>query len=179
MRIKVPAGPWTISARDDRVMLPRGPAEFGGGYYIVHPEGLIRDWDGGRIALAPPAARLDFNRDFPSAWRPAWAQPGAGPHLLSAPETRAVAAFLRDHRNIHGAQLHHTAGMILRASALYGDEQIPPLDRRAFQAIGALGTAATGYPCPSPFHRNPYQPGSPRTGCRSTGSTTTSASSPA
>ncbi|HUZ03306.1 MAG TPA: M14 family metallopeptidase, partial [Thermomicrobiaceae bacterium] len=168
MRVKDPAGPWKVSARDRRIMLRREPHEYGGEYYFVHPEGLIRNWDGGRITPAPSPAGLDFNRNFPADWQPDWVQTGSGPSPLSAPETQAVAAFLRAHRNIHGAQLHHTAaGLILRASARYADEQIPPLDRRAFQAIGALGEAATGFRCESPFHSNPYQPGRPSYGVES------------
>ena len=168
MRVKDPAGPWKISARDPRIMLRRDPHEFGGDYYFVHPEGLIRHWDGGKITPAPSPAGLDFNRNFPADWQPDWVQTGSGPYPLSEPETRAVAAFLRAHRNIHGAQLHHTAaGLILRASARYADEQIPPLDRRAYRAIGALGEAATGFRCESPFHSNPYQPGRPSYGVES------------
>ncbi len=165
MRIKDPAGPWKISERDPRIMLRRGPAEYGGEYYFVHPEGIIRNWDGGKITIAPSTMGLDFNRNFPKDWKPEWSQFGAGPLPLSEPETRAVAEFLLSHRNIHGAQLHHTAaGMILRASALYGDDKIPPLDLRALEAIGAIGVASMGYPCLSPFHHNPYQPGIPSYG---------------
>ncbi|RIK39385.1 MAG: carboxypeptidase [Chloroflexi bacterium] len=168
MRVKDPAGPWKISQRDERIMLPRGPSEYGGDYYFVLPEGLIRNWDGGKITLAPSRSALDFNRNFPADWQPNWVQTGSGPFPLSEPETRAVAAFLLAHRNIHGAQLHHTAaGMILRASARYADEQIPPLDRRAYDAIGALGEASMGFRCLSPFHSNPYQPGKPSFGVES------------
>ncbi|MFN8513590.1 MAG: M14 family metallopeptidase [Thermomicrobiales bacterium] len=165
MRLKDPAGPWKVSERDPRIMLQRAPHEFGGEYYFLLPEGVIRNWDGGKIAVAPSPMGLDFNRNFPKDWKPEWSQFGSGPLPLSAPETKAIAAFLLDHRNIHGAQLHHTAaGMILRASALYSDEQIPPLDLRASKAIGAIGEASTGYPCLSPFHSNPYQPGKPSYG---------------
>ena len=168
MRIKDPSGPWTISRRDDRIMLPRGPSEYGGDYYVVLPEGVIRNWDGGRIALAPSRSALDFNRNFPVDWQPHWEQTGSGPYPLSEPETRAVAHFLLTHRNIHGAQLHHTAaGMILRASARYADDQIPPLDQRAYEAIGALGEATTGFRSVSPFHANPYQPNQPSYGVES------------
>lgn len=168
MRIKDPAGPWKISDRDGRMMRPRGPDEYGGDYYFVHPEGLIRNWDGGKIALAPSRSALDFNRNFPADWKPDWVQTGSGPYPLSEPETSAVAAFLRDHPNIHGAQLHHTAaGMILRASARYADDQIPPLDRRAYDAIGAIGEASMGFQCLSPFHINPYQPNEPSFGVES------------
>jgi len=168
MRIKDPSGPWKISERDNRIMRPRGPGEYGGEYYFVLPEGLIRNWKGGAIELAPSQSALDFNRNFPADWQPHWKQFGSGPHPLSEPETRAVAAFLQAHPNIHGAQLHHTAaGMILRASANYADDQIPRLDRRAYDAIGAMGEATTGFRCYSPFHSNPYQPGKPSYGVES------------
>lgn len=168
MRVQDPAGPWKISERDDRIMLRREPGEYGGEYYFVHPEGLIRNWDGGRITIAPSRAALDFNRNFPADWQPHWAQTGSGAYPLSEPETRAVAGFLLAHRNIHGAQLHHTAaGMILRASARYEDAKIPKLDRRAYEVIGAMGEASTGFRCLSPFHANPYQPGQPSYGVQS------------
>lgn len=168
MRIKDPAGPWKISERDDRIMRPRRPDEYGGDYYFLLPEGLIRNWDGGKILLAPSRSALDFNRNFPVDWQPHWDQTGSGPNPLSAPETMAIASFLRTHPNIHGAQLHHTAaGMILRASARYADEQLPPLDRRAYEAIGAIGAASTGFRVLSPFHSNPYQPGKPSHGVES------------
>ncbi len=168
MRVKDPAGPWKISTADNRIMLKRGPNEFGDDYYFVLPEGLIRKWDGGKITLAQSPSGLDFNRNFPMDWRPAWAQTGSGPHPLSEPETQALARFLLGHRNIHGAQLHHTAaGLILRASANYADAQIPPHDLRAFQAIGAMGEASMGFRCESPFHTNPYQPNIPSYGVES------------
>lgn len=168
MRIKDPAGPWKISESDPRMMRPRSPDEYGGDYYFVHPEGLIRNWDGGKITLAPSRTALDFNRNFPADWKPEWVQTGSGSYPLSEPETRAVAAFLRSHPNIHGAQLHHTAaGMILRSSARYADEQIPKLDLRAFETIGAIGEATMGFPCLSPFHKNPYQPNEPSYGVES------------
>ncbi len=168
MRIKDPAGPWKVSERDSRMMRPRRPDEYGGDYYFVHPEGLIQNWDGGKITLAPSRSALDFNRNFPADWKPEWAQTGSGPHPLSEPETRAVAAFLRAHPNIHGAQLHHTAaGMILRSSARYADTEIPTLDLRAFEAIGAIGEATMGFECLSPFHKNPYQPNEPSYGVES------------
>ncbi len=168
MRVKDPAGPWKISQRDSRIMLKRRPNEFGGDYYAVLPEGLIRNWDGGKITLTASPAGLDFNRNFPMDWRPSWAQNGSGPYPLSEPETQALARFLLAHRNIHGAQLHHTAaGLILRASANYADAQIPKLDLRAFQAIGAVGEASMGFRCDSPFHTNPYQPDIPSYGVES------------
>jgi murein tripeptide amidase MpaA len=95
MRIKDPAGPWKIAEYDERMMRPRRPDEYGGDYYFVHPEGLIRNWSGGKIALAPSRSALDFNRNFPADWKPDWVQTGSGPYPLSEPETRAVAAFLR------------------------------------------------------------------------------------
>jgi murein tripeptide amidase MpaA len=158
MRFKDPAGPWKRSSIDPRVMVKRDPHEFGGDYYFVLPEGTIDPWDGGKIAIAPTEWALDFNRNFPNAWRPEWQQRGAGPYPLSQPEPRAIADFVLDHPNIVGSQHYHTAaGIILRGSGLYGDDQMPPLDLRAYKALGEMGERATGYRCISIYHDNPFK----------------------
>ena len=157
MRIKDADGTWKVSAEDDRVMVRRGPDETGGDYYFLHPEGLIENYDGGVVRVAPSKWGLDLNRNMPHDWRPEWVQKGAGPYPLSEPETRAVADFLLDHPNIHGAQHYHTqSGVILRASSLRPDEDLPELDLRAYKAIGAMGEEETGYRCVSIYHDFAY-----------------------
>ena len=157
MRVKDPDGVWKVSAEDDRVMVRRGPDETGGEYYFVHPEGLIENYDGGVVRVAPSKWGLDLNRNMPHDWKPEWVQKGAGPYPLSEPETRAVADFLLGHPNIHGAQHYHTqSGVILRASSLRPDDDLPELDLRAYKAIGALGEDETGYRCVSIYHDFAY-----------------------
>ena len=48
MRLEDPTGPWKVSARDPRLMVQRGPDEFGDTYYYLLPEGEIQNWDGGK-----------------------------------------------------------------------------------------------------------------------------------
>ena len=157
MRVPDPDGPWKVSTKDDRVMVRRGPDEFGGDYYFVHPEGLIEHWDGGAVKVAPPAWGLDLNRNMPRDWKPEWIQKGAGPYPLSEPETRAVADFILGHPNIHGSQHYHTQSrVILRASSLRPDDELPEHDLDAYKAIGAMGEAETGYRCVSIYHDFAY-----------------------
>ena len=157
MRIKDPHGPWKISDRDSRLMVKRGVDESGGDYYFLLPEGTIQNWDGGAIKIAPDLMGLDVNRNFPADWAPFWEQHGAGEYPLSEPETRALAAFLVAHPNIHGAQHFHTqSAAILRPPTSKPDEDLPKFDLETYKAIGAMGEEETGYPCISIFHDFAY-----------------------
>ena len=158
IRFKDPSGPWKISELDDRIMVKRAPNEFSGDFYTIVPEGEYPGWTGGRIDVKRSPHGIDFNRAFPSHWRPHWEQVGAGPYPLAEPEIRAVAEFILSHRNIHGSLHHHTAiGAILRCSCSYPDSDMPPLDLRAYKAIGAIAEEMTGYRCISMFHENPLR----------------------
>lgn len=165
MRLKDPAGPWKVSDLDSRIMAKRDPDETGGDYYFLLPEGRIQNWDGGRISLAPDLLGLDANRNFPADWSPHWEQAGAGEFPLSEPETRAVAAFLIAHPNIHGTQHFHTfSGVILRSPTRHPEEDLPELDRNVLKAIGAMGTEETGYPCISIYDDFAYDKKKPLKG---------------
>jgi hypothetical protein len=157
MRLKDPAGPWKPWDKDPRIMVKRDPDEHGGDYYFVLPEGQIQNWDGGTVKLAPPLLGLDANRNFPVDWGPHWEQSGAGEYPLSEPETRALAAFMVAHPNIHGSQNFHTfSGAILRSPTRYTQDDLPETDRNIFKAICAMGTEETGYPCISIFDEFAY-----------------------
>ncbi|MDQ3654632.1 MAG: M14 family metallopeptidase [Chloroflexota bacterium] len=157
MRVKDPQGPWKVSERDSRLMVKRGVDETGGDYYFLLPEGTIQNWDGGAVKIAPDLMGLDVNRNFPADWAPYWEQHGAGEYPLSEPETRALAAFLVAHPNIHGAQHFHTqSAAILRPPTSKPDEDLPKFDLETYKAIGAMGEEETGYPCISIFHDFAY-----------------------
>lgn len=157
MRVEDPHGPWKVSDRDPRLMVKRGVDETGGDYYFLLPEGTIQNWDGGAVNIAPDLMGLDVNRNFPASWAPYWEQEGAGEHPLSEPESRALAAFLVAHPNIHGAQHFHTqSAAILRPPTSKPDDDLPPFDLRTYKAIGAMGEEETGYPCISIFHDFAY-----------------------
>lgn len=159
MRISDPTGDWKTSERDPRMLVKRGPDEEGGAYFRLFDEGLIEDYDGVMIQPAPALAGLDFNRNFPGAWRPEGAQRGAGDYPGSEPEIRAVIDFIAKHPNIYGALTYHTfSRAILRPYGTKSDDEMDAQDKWVFEAIGERGTELTGYPCVSVYHHFRYHP---------------------
>jgi len=148
MRIPDENGEWRISEKDPRVMVKRRPHEVGGTYYRILPEGLINDFNGAEIKGAPSKWGLDINRNYGANWRQDYIQRGSGPYPFSEPESRAVAEFFQNHKNIVLAQSYHTfTGAILRPPASKPDKEYSPKDLKAMKEIGAVGTEITGYPC--------------------------------
>lgn len=146
MRISDEAGEWKQSARDPRLLLPRAPDEYGGAYYRVIPEGLLKEWDGGEIGVPRPQDG-NLNRNFPSNWVPESQQYGSGEHPLSEPEVAAAVRWIIDHPNIAGMQCYHThSGVILRPWLTHPDTHFVGGDKAIYEAIGGLGVEETGYP---------------------------------
>jgi murein tripeptide amidase MpaA len=157
MRVRDDNGPWTVSAKDARLMVPRRPDAYGGDSFFVLPEGLIHNWDGGAIPVAPALRGLDHNRNFPFEWAPEELQPGAGPYPLSEPETRAVAEFMLAHPNIAASQHFHTfSAAILRPSSQMADTDMPRFDLDVYKSVGELMSQDTGYACISIFEDFAY-----------------------
>ncbi len=153
MRVVHPDGDWKVDTEDPRLMVRRQPEDRGPGpYYRIFVEGEIEGWDGRAI---PPVHRpmgLDFNRNYPAFWNPEGLQPGAGPYPLSEPETRALATFLMEHKNIGAYVAYHTSGgVLLRPPSNGGDDKIGQADLEGFKRIGEVCTRATGYPCKSTY----------------------------
>ncbi len=159
MRIPDPSGDWKISDRDPRLMIKRAPDEEGGAYYRLFSEGIIENYDGYLIPVAPALQGLDLNRNFPGAWRPEGEQHGAGDFPGSEPEIRAVIEFMAGHGNVYGAITYHTYSRgILRPFGTKPDSDMDTDDLWVFEAIGARGTQLTGYPCISVYHDFRYHP---------------------
>ncbi len=159
MRMVDPAGDWQVSDRDERLMVKRRPGEEGGVYYRMFPEGPIENYDGHTITLAPALQGLDFNRNFPGAWRPEGVQRGAGDFPGSEPEIRAVLAFMAGHNNIFGAITYHTySRAILRPFGNKPDDEMETDDKWVYEAITERGTELTGYPAVSVYHHFRYHP---------------------
>ena len=159
MRVADPNGPWKISDRDPRLMVRRDPAETGGAYYRLLPEGTIENWDGVTFRLQPRKEGLDLNRNFPASWRQEHEQFGAGPFPTSEPEVRTAAQFVTSHPNITGAVLFHTySGVLLRPYSHRADDTLPAEDLWTYQKLGAKGTELTGYPNISVYHDFRYHP---------------------
>jgi murein tripeptide amidase MpaA len=165
MRVPDPNGAWKVCPEEPRLMVRRDPAETGGTYYRLLPEGRIEDYDGVTIQIQPRKERLDLNRNFPFAWRQEYEQKGAGPYPTSEPEVRNLAHFIADHPNICGGVAFHTySGALLRPYDDRPDEKFPAEDLWTYQKIGVKGTALTGYPAVSVYHDFRYHPNQVITG---------------
>jgi murein tripeptide amidase MpaA len=165
MRIQDDCGAWKVSEQDPRIMVRREPEEFGGTYYTLLQEGLIRNYDGYDIKPAPILEGMDFNRNYPHQWTPEGQQTGAGHFPFSEPETRAEAEFWHQHRNINGFITYHTySAVILRPYSTHPDDYFPVEDLEIYKLIAEKGTACTGYKCISVYHDFRYHPKEVTTG---------------
>lgn len=159
MRIPDPDGPWKISTQDGRLLVPRDPAESGGKYYRLLPEGSVNNYDGVLIATPPSTQGLDFNRNFPANWREESQQTGAGTFPASEPEVQSLVRFIADHPNICGGIAFHCySGVLLRPMSYRSDDDMPAEDLWVYCKIGDKGTAITGYPAASAYHEFRYHP---------------------
>lgn len=166
MRIKDPNGDWKISDKDPRLMIKRRPEETGGSYYKVYLEGLILNYRGDEIKIAPAKYGMNLNRNFPGDWVPENVQPGSGLVPISEPEVRAVVDFWLSHPNIGGMVTYHThGGVIVRAFDNKPDSEFIEKDLVLFKTIGAMGTEITGYPNVSSFEDFTRDKKKPRHGC--------------
>ncbi len=96
MRIADPTGEWIEHPDDARVLIKADPLKNETGKYRLLTEGIDNDGDEQFNEDGPGG--VAFNRNF--THRYPYFQPGAGPHQVSEPETRAVADFAFDHTNI-------------------------------------------------------------------------------
>ncbi len=159
MRIRDDNGNWKCHETEPRLMVARGPTEYGGTYYRMLPEGTMVDYDGVSIKVNKDKAGLDLNRNFPAGWRQEHEQFGAGPYPTSEPEVRSVVHFITHHNNITGGLSFHTwSGVLLRPFSTLSDDEMPAEDLWTYKKQGEEGTRVTGYPAISVFHEFRYHP---------------------
>ncbi len=169
MRVPDPNGAWKRHPKEPRLLVRRDPAETGGKYYRVLPEGFLKNYDGATIELRSPKEGLDLNRNFPIAWRTESEQQGAGPYPSSEPEVHNMIDFVVKHKNITGSVSFHTfAATIMRPYDDRSDDEFPAEDLWTYKKIGDEGTKLTGYPNISVFHDFKYHPKSVTTGASDT-----------
>jgi len=159
MRVEDPNGGYKEHPEDARLLIPRGPADYGGRYWRVIPEGTLVNFDGVEIRVNRDKQGLDLNRNFPSGWRQEFEQLGAGPYPTSEPEVRSVVDYITRHRNIGGGISFHThSGVILRPFSSEPDDKMPAEDLWLYKAFGKKGSELTGYPNISIYHDFKYHP---------------------
>ena len=159
MRIPDPNGLWKPHPQEPRLMVRRDPAEVGGSYYRILPEGRFEGYDGFTLKVKKHKQGLDLNRNFPGNWRQEFEQLGAGAFPTSEPEIRAIADFVVRHPNITGGVAFHTwAGVLLRPFDHLPDTEMHAEDLWHYQRVGNKGTELTGYPAISVYHDFRYHP---------------------
>jgi murein tripeptide amidase MpaA len=159
MRVEDEHGEWKTSEKDERLMVPRRPDEFGGRYYRLYVEGTFKDYDGFERKIARPLYGLDINRQYPYGWRGEDQQRGAGPYPLSEPEARAQVDALLARKNVFSIHTYHTfCGAILRPFSDKPDSEMPEHDLAVYKTVGHRGTELTGYPNISVYHDFRYDP---------------------
>ena len=133
-------------------MIKREPAEVGGLYYRLLPEGRVEQHVADTIPPVKPREAVDFNRNWPSNWVGEGVQAGAGRFPLSEPETYALASFIASRPNIFTWVAGHTfSGVLLRPGFSIPDERMAPPDLHHFRMVGAKGTELSGYPAVCAF----------------------------
>lgn len=166
MRVPDPNGAWKVHPDDARLLVPRALDEVGPGpYYRLLPEGMIHEYDGVLVPIAPEHRGLDLNRNFPQEWLPEGDQHGSGPFPTSEPEVRALVEAVVARPNICAYIAYHTfSAVILRPYGGHPDDHFPTVDLRAYQALGKRATEITGYATVSVFHDFKYDPKTSITG---------------
>jgi len=96
MRIKDPEGEYIPDPDDPELMRKADPVRGEKGIYRMYVEGVDNDNDGLYNEDGTGGVNIDSN--FPHDY-PAFTQ-GAGPYMLSEPESRALAGFITARRNI-------------------------------------------------------------------------------
>jgi hypothetical protein len=148
------------------VMVPRMP-EDPPPYYKLYPEGRIVNFDGRRIPdpYFLSDNQYDFNRNFPYSWAPEHEQEGAGDYPGSAPETRAILDFVKEHPEIMTwLNLHTFGGVLIRPLGDKPDDKMDQGDLAVYRQVEAWATQFTGYPTVSGFHEFLYVPDKPLKG---------------
>ncbi len=96
MRVQEPTGQYTVHPADPRVMILADPKKGERGQWSLHVEGIDDDGDG--QLNEDPVGGVAFDRNFTFGYP--YFKPGAGPHQVSEPETKAVADFAFGRRNM-------------------------------------------------------------------------------
>ncbi len=96
MCVRDPAGDWIIDAGDSSSLRPAKKTKGEKGEYLLYSEGLDNDKDGN--INEDGSGGMNINKNFSFRYAPF--STGAGPYPMSAPESKALAAFCFQHPEI-------------------------------------------------------------------------------
>lgn len=96
MRVPAAGGEYMIDPEDPRLMKRADPKKGETGAFKLFTEGIDNDGDG--FINEDPPGGTDLNRNFAHEYP--YYKPGAGPHMVSAAEARALMAWIVAHRNV-------------------------------------------------------------------------------
>jgi hypothetical protein len=96
MRVPAAGGEYMIDPEDARLMKKADPKKGETGAYKLYTEGIDNDGDG--FINEDPPGGTDLDRNFAHEYP--YYKPGAGPHMVSAAEARALMAWIVAHRNV-------------------------------------------------------------------------------
>jgi hypothetical protein len=96
MRVPAPGGEYMIDPEEPRLMKRADPKKGETGAFKLFTEGVDGDGDG--FVNEDPPGGIDLNRNFAHEYP--FYKPGAGPHMVSAAEARALMAWIVGHRNV-------------------------------------------------------------------------------
>ncbi len=96
MRVPAAGGEYMIDPEDARLMKRADPKKGEAGAFRLYTEGADNDGDG--FVNEDPPGGTDLGRNFAHDYP--YYKPGAGPHMISAAESRALMAWIVAHRNV-------------------------------------------------------------------------------
>ncbi len=148
MRKEDPAGAFKISKKNKNLLTQRSPfdlPEVNQKYFKIYKEGIFNDFDGFN-EIQENIFGLDFNRQFPSHFRPEGIQKGAGSHPMSTPEIKAfVDAFVKRHRIFGHIALHTYGGLVLRPPGAGSEDNFDLADLAISKLIVDKAAEVSGY----------------------------------
>ena len=141
-------------------MIRREPAEVGGEYFRILPEGRLEGYDGFTLKVKKPKQGIDLNRNFPGNWR----QEHEAARRGTVPDIRARGAgsgksHHRPSEHLGGVAFHTWSGVLaaaLRPFARHRDARGGPCGISRKSAPRAPNW--TGYPNISVYHEFRYHP---------------------
>ena len=138
MRIADPNGLWKAHPDEPRLMVRRDPAETGGTYYRILPEGTLEGYDGFTLKIKRPQAGARPQSQFPgelaagirAARRRAVSRPRSPRCARSSTSSSAI-------RTSPAAIAFHTwSGVLLRPFEHLPDDEMHAEDLWVYQKIG-------------------------------------------